>query len=90
MDFFHWCEDGELRTTSEGPADRTGTTPDALNALMGKVCLNPSGDTAPDFESITLDITDAHGGRSAQEQRWPRSWTSPTGRNEGRWGCPTW
>ncbi|MET9479068.1 DUF6461 domain-containing protein [Streptomyces sp. NPDC006638] len=31
MHFFHWYEDGELRTTFEWPTDRTGSTPDELN-----------------------------------------------------------
>ncbi|MGW6981911.1 DUF6461 domain-containing protein [Streptomyces sp. NPDC054932] len=47
MDFFHWYEDGELRTTFEWPADRTGSTPDDLNALMREVGLNPTGDQDP-------------------------------------------
>lgn len=50
MDFFHWHENGELRTTFEWPADRTGSTPDELNALMREVGLNPSGDQAPDVD----------------------------------------
>ncbi|WKD36444.1 DUF6461 domain-containing protein [Streptomyces xanthophaeus] len=51
MDFFHWYEDGELRTTFEWPADRTGSTPDALNALMREVGLNPTGDEDPDVDT---------------------------------------
>jgi hypothetical protein len=102
MDFFHWYEEGELRTTFERPADRSGSTPDALNPLMLEVGLNPSGDEDPDvdtkaavlalterltgvrvteellaeaeyqvgevpeepveeWQSITIDLTDAHG-----------------------------
>lgn len=105
MDLFHWYEDGELRTTFEWPADRIGSTPDELNALMEEVGLNPSGNTDPDvdtkaavmalaerltgvrvtaqllaeaeyqlgvvpeelveqWESATIDITDAHGERT--------------------------
>lgn len=104
MDFFHWYENGQLRTTFEWPANRTGSTPDELNAVMAEVGLNPAGDTAPDvdrkaavfalaerltgvqvtedllataeyrmgdvpeepveqWESIIVDITDAHGQR---------------------------
>ncbi|OIJ95657.1 DUF6461 domain-containing protein [Streptomyces colonosanans] len=102
MDFFHWYEDGELRTTFEWPVDRNGSTPDDLNAVMSEIGLNPAGDKNPDvdtkaavfalaerltgvrvteellaeaeyqtgevpeepaeeWESITIDITDAHG-----------------------------
>lgn len=110
MDFFHWYEEGELRTTFEWPADRTGSTPDELNAMMTEVGLNPSGDEDPDvdtkaavlalterltgvrvteqllaeagyqvgevpeepaekWESITIDITDAHGERTYVQLR---------------------
>ncbi|MGY4387450.1 DUF6461 domain-containing protein [Streptomyces sp. TE12347] len=51
MDFFHWYEEGELRTTFEWPADRTGSTPDALNPLMLRVGLDPSGDEDPDVDT---------------------------------------
>lgn len=105
MDFFHWYENGELRTTFEWPAARTGSTPDELNPVMREVGLNPTGDQADDidckaavfalaerltgvqvseellreaeyltgevpegpadeWESITIDITDAHGERT--------------------------
>ncbi|MFJ4846886.1 MULTISPECIES: DUF6461 domain-containing protein [unclassified Streptomyces] len=37
MHFFHWYEDGELRTTFEWPAVRTGSTPDDLVPLMREV-----------------------------------------------------
>ncbi|MER5484495.1 DUF6461 domain-containing protein [Streptomyces sp. NPDC002812] len=50
MDFFHWYEDGELRTTFEFPADRTGSTPDALNAVMRELGLNPAGDPDPEVD----------------------------------------
>ncbi|MFB6517897.1 DUF6461 domain-containing protein [Streptomyces sp. NPDC056401] len=50
MDFFHWYEDGELRTTFEFPADRTGSTPDALNAVMSELGLNPAGDPDPEVD----------------------------------------
>ncbi|MFD7629527.1 DUF6461 domain-containing protein [Streptomyces sp. NPDC059851] len=110
MDFFHWYEDGELRTTFEWPADRTGSTPDELNALMLEVGLNPAGDQHPDvdtkaavfalaerltgvrvteellaqaryqtgevpeepvadWESVTIDVIDAHGERTYVQLR---------------------
>lgn len=110
MDFFHWYENGELRTTFEWPAARTGSTPDELNAVMTEVGLNPTGDQAPDidrkaavfalaerltgvrmteellaeaeyrtgevpeepaeeWESVTIDITDAHGERTYVQLR---------------------
>ncbi|MEV0415162.1 DUF6461 domain-containing protein [Streptomyces sp. NPDC050448] len=110
MDFFHWYENGELRTTFEWPADRTGSTPDELNSVMVEVGLNPSGDEdhdvdtkaavlalterltgvrvtekllaeaeyqvgevpeepAEEWESITIDITDAHGERTYVQLR---------------------
>ncbi|WP_416984602.1 DUF6461 domain-containing protein [Streptomyces sp. T028] len=50
MHFFHWYENGELRTTFESDAVRTGSTPDDLNALIGEVGLNPHGDDAPDVD----------------------------------------
>lgn len=34
---FHWFEDGELRTTFEGPSSRDGTTPDELVPLLRDV-----------------------------------------------------
>ncbi|GAA2258897.1 hypothetical protein GCM10010145_33900 [Streptomyces ruber] len=37
IDLFHWCEDGELRTTFEGPSSRDGTTPDELVPLLREV-----------------------------------------------------
>lgn len=37
MHFFHWYEDGELRTTFEWPTVRHGSTPDALNSAMREV-----------------------------------------------------
>ncbi|MFI6493823.1 DUF6461 domain-containing protein [Streptomyces sp. NPDC050564] len=110
MDFFHWYENGELRTTFEWAANRTGSTPDELNGVMREVGLNPTGDPAPDidrkaavfaladrltgvrvteellmeaayltgevpeepaeeWESITIDITDAHGERTYVQLR---------------------
>ncbi|MFF3849100.1 DUF6461 domain-containing protein [Streptomyces sp. NPDC002328] len=51
MHFFHWYEDGELRTTFESPAHRTGSTPDALNAVMRELGLNPSGDEDADVDT---------------------------------------
>ena len=47
MHFFHWYEDGELRTTFEWAANRTGSTPDELTALIREVGLNPTGDQDP-------------------------------------------
>ncbi|MFD9409708.1 DUF6461 domain-containing protein [Streptomyces sp. NPDC059989] len=105
MDFFHWYEDGVLRTTFEWAADRTGSTPDDLNAVMRELGLDPDGDPDPgtdtkaavlalaerltgvrltadllanseyqsaevpeepaaEWESVTIDITDAHGERT--------------------------
>ncbi|MER6200600.1 DUF6461 domain-containing protein [Streptomyces sp. NPDC001586] len=60
MDFFHWYEDGELRTTFEWPADRTGSTPDALNAVMRELGLNPTGDEDPevDRKAAVLALTE--------------------------------
>lgn len=110
MDFFHWYENGESRTTFEWPANRTGSTPDELNGVMREVGLSPAGDPAPDidrkaavfalaerltgvrvteellaeaacltgevpeepaeeWESITIDITDAHGERTYVQLR---------------------
>lgn len=37
MALFSWWEDGELRTRFEGPLQRQGSTPDALNDLMRQV-----------------------------------------------------
>lgn len=37
MHFFHWYENGELRTTFEWPTVRRGSTPDALNSAMCEV-----------------------------------------------------
>ncbi|WP_405406891.1 DUF6461 domain-containing protein [Streptomyces sp. NBC_01104] len=47
MHFFHWYEDGELRTTFESAAYRSGSTPDELTAVMREVGLNPTGDQDP-------------------------------------------
>ncbi|MFJ6483767.1 DUF6461 domain-containing protein [Streptomyces sp. NPDC091682] len=60
MDFFHWYEQGELRTTFEWPADRTGSTPDALNPLMLAVGLDPSGEGEPevDVKTAVLALTE--------------------------------
>lgn len=110
MDFFHWYENGELRTTFEWPSVRTGSTPDDLNAVMTDLGLDPSGDQATDvdrkaavfalserltgvqvteellaeavyrvgevpeepaeeWESVVIDITDAHGERTYMELR---------------------
>ena len=37
IDLFHWFEDGELRTTFEGPSARDGRTPDELVPLLREV-----------------------------------------------------
>ncbi|MCX5380427.1 DUF6461 domain-containing protein [Streptomyces sp. NBC_00091] len=60
MDFFHWYENGELRTTFEWPGDRTGRTPDDLNPLMREVGLDPSGDEDPevDRKAAVLALTE--------------------------------
>ncbi|MFJ4791087.1 DUF6461 domain-containing protein [Streptomyces sp. NPDC088794] len=43
---FHWFEDGELRTTFEGPSARDGSSPDELVALLRAVGfpLTPEGE----------------------------------------------
>lgn len=46
LHFFHWYEDGELRTSFEGHLHRTGATPDALNADLAELGLDPAGDPA--------------------------------------------
>ena len=51
MHFFHWYENGRLRTTFETARLRTGTTPDALNTVLTEVGLNPHGDDAPDVDA---------------------------------------
>ncbi|MFA7764069.1 DUF6461 domain-containing protein [Streptomyces sp. NPDC048723] len=70
MDFFHWYEDGELRTTFEWPADRTGSTPDELNAVMREVGLNPTGDEDPDVDrkAAVLALTERLTGVRVTEQ----------------------
>ncbi|MFC8201557.1 DUF6461 domain-containing protein [Streptomyces sp. NPDC057298] len=52
---FHWFEDGELRTTFEGPSSRDGNTPDELVPLLREVGLplTPEGEhdeSAPDVD----------------------------------------
>ncbi|MFE7031433.1 DUF6461 domain-containing protein [Streptomyces sp. NPDC057621] len=52
---FHWFEDGELRTTFEGPSSRDGSTPDELVPLLREVGfpLTPEGEhdeSAPDVD----------------------------------------
>lgn len=49
MHFFHWYEDGELRTTFEWHTTRSGNTPDALNSAMrevGYVLSDDEGETS--------------------------------------------
>ncbi|MEU1479949.1 DUF6461 domain-containing protein [Streptomyces sp. NPDC005760] len=55
MHFFHWFEDGELRTTFEDPSSRDGGTPDELVPLLREVGvpLTPEGEhdeSAPDVD----------------------------------------
>ncbi|MFF7580149.1 DUF6461 domain-containing protein [Streptomyces sp. NPDC008061] len=55
IDLFHWFEDGELRTTFEGPSSRDGNTPDELVPLLREVGfpLTPEGEhdeRAPDVD----------------------------------------
>jgi hypothetical protein len=52
---FHWFEDGELRTTFEGPSSRAGSTPDELVCLLREVGfpLTPEGEhdeSVPDVD----------------------------------------
>jgi hypothetical protein len=61
LDFFHWYEDGELRTSFEGPWHRTGATPDALNADLADLGFDPfgdPGDPAPDRKTAVLALTE--------------------------------
>ncbi|MFD5814156.1 DUF6461 domain-containing protein [Streptomyces sp. NPDC127038] len=46
LHFFHWFEDGELRTTFEGPSARDGNSPDELVPLLREVGfpLTPEGE----------------------------------------------
>ncbi|MGW4897256.1 DUF6461 domain-containing protein [Kitasatospora sp. NPDC004240] len=45
---FHWYEDGRLRTTFEGSAARSGSTPDDLNPVLRELGLPLSCDDEPD------------------------------------------
>lgn len=60
LHFFHWYEDGELRTSFEGHLHRTGATPDALNADLADLGLDPDGDPAPgtDTKAAVLALTE--------------------------------
>ncbi|WP_327676156.1 DUF6461 domain-containing protein [Kitasatospora sp. NBC_00458] len=60
MDFFHWYEDGELRTAFEHPAHRDGTTPDELNGVLRELGLDPDGDGDPalDRKAAVLALTE--------------------------------
>ncbi|MFE6554712.1 DUF6461 domain-containing protein [Streptomyces sp. NPDC004096] len=110
LHFFHWYENGELRTMFEWPQVRSGSTPDELNAVMREVGLDPTDGEAPgvdrkaavfalterltgvrvtdevlaeaefltghvlaepagSWESVTVDITDAHGERTLMQLR---------------------
>ncbi|MGW3510054.1 DUF6461 domain-containing protein [Streptomyces sp. NPDC000994] len=60
---FHWYEDGELRTRFEWPTARGGSTPDALNSVMGEVGFNlfdDEGDTGVrvDTEAAVLALAE--------------------------------
>ncbi|MFJ9832833.1 DUF6461 domain-containing protein [Streptomyces sp. NPDC101169] len=62
---FHWFEDGELRTTFEGPSARDGSSPDELIALLRQVGfpLTPKGEhdeNAPgvDGKAAVLALTE--------------------------------
>ncbi|MFG2266419.1 DUF6461 domain-containing protein [Streptomyces sp. NPDC048720] len=62
---FHWFEDGELRTTFEGPSARDGSSPDELIALLRQVGfpLTPEGEhdeNAPgvDGKAAVLALTE--------------------------------
>ncbi|MFD4507021.1 DUF6461 domain-containing protein [Streptomyces sp. NPDC058457] len=52
MHFFHWYEDGELRTTFEWPTVRGGSTPDALNPVMRDVGFALSDDESETTERV--------------------------------------
>jgi hypothetical protein len=52
MHFFHWYEDGELRTTFEWPTTREGSTPDALNSAMREVGYALSDDEGEESERV--------------------------------------
>ncbi|MFF1746189.1 DUF6461 domain-containing protein [Streptomyces mirabilis] len=52
MHFFHWYEDGELRTTFEWPTVRDGSTPDALNTMMCEVGFALSDDEGETSERV--------------------------------------
>lgn len=51
MHFFHWYEDGELRTTLERPTARDGSNPDALNSVMREVGFALSGNEGDEGET---------------------------------------
>lgn len=57
MHFFHWYENGELRTTFEWPTARHGSAPDALNSAMCEVGYVLSDDE--DETSERVDTTAA-------------------------------
>lgn len=61
IDWFHWYEDGELRTTFEWPTARDGSDPDALVTEMREVGFNLSEDdtdTAVDTKAATLALAE--------------------------------
>ncbi|MDX3239136.1 DUF6461 domain-containing protein [Streptomyces sp. ME03-5709C] len=64
LEFFHWYEDRELRTTFERPAVRQGSTPDALNPLIGEV-----GWVSPDGEGEASEGVDAKAAAFALAER---------------------
>jgi hypothetical protein len=64
MHFFHWYEDGELRTTFEWHTTRSGSTPDALNSVMREV-----GYVLSDDEDETTEDVDTKAAAFALAER---------------------
>ncbi|MFE1850179.1 DUF6461 domain-containing protein [Streptomyces sp. NPDC002387] len=91
LHFFHWYENGELRTTFEWPKVRSGSTPDELDRKAAVFAMTErltgvrvtdellaeaefrTGDVpeepAGSWESVTVDIADAQGGRTFVQLR---------------------
>jgi hypothetical protein len=65
MHFFHWHENGELRTTFEWPSVRTGSAPDELNAVMTEVGLNLTGVEAASGLTCSFDRTSSEQSHAA-------------------------
>ncbi|GAA2741980.1 DUF6461 domain-containing protein [Kitasatospora cinereorecta] len=70
IDFFHWYENGELRTTFETPRFRDGSTPDALNGPMSEVGLRLEGEDDPgvDRKAAVFALTERLTGVRLTEQ----------------------